>query len=85
MSSVSDENSNGRYEAEATHSDRCTRMRKHTHRRCATFLWAAKGKCSCRIYVPYDGSVLAIVPFDDEDLHDGNPTLSACTGPSAVV
>ena len=32
-----------------------------------------------------DGSVLANVLFDDGDVHDGDPVLSACTGTNAVV
>jgi hypothetical protein len=72
-------------------------MNKHTHRRCVTCLKTAKGKCGCRMCVPYayggselrkdttDGSVLAHVLFDDGDVHDGNPTPGACTGSNAVV
>ena len=72
-------------------------MNKHTHRHCVTCFRTAKGKCGCRMCFPYahdgselrkdttDGSVLANMLFDGGDVHDGNPTLSACTGSNAVV
>ena len=53
MRGVGDENNSGRYEAEATHSDRCMRMNKHTHRHFVTCLRTAKGKCGCRVCFPY--------------------------------
>ena len=72
-------------------------MNKHMHHHCETCLETAKGKCGCRMCVPYahggselrkgttDGSVLANVLFNDGDVYDGNPTLGVCTGFIAVV